>query len=69
MLLLINIHKMPSQMLSVNYCSKCAEFDMSVLHIQSKMVLLQEVSSMEAIEEQKALEDGEPSVATEKEGT
>lgn len=40
-----------------------------MLHIQSEMVLLQEVSSMEAIEEQKAQEDGEPSVATEKEGT
>lgn len=35
-------------------------------HIQSEMVLLQELSSMEAIEEQKAQEDGEPSVATEK---
>lgn len=51
---------------SVNYCSKCAEVDMPLLHIQSEMVLLQEVRSMEAIEEQKAQEDGEPSVATEK---
>jgi len=37
-----------------------------LLHIQSEMILKQELSSMEAIDEQKAQEDGEPSVATEK---
>lgn len=32
------------------------------------MLFLQEISSMEVIEEQKAQEDGEPTVVTEKEG-
>lgn len=61
---LINKRNMPSD----TQCKLYAEVDMPGLYIYNEMVLLQEMSSMEAIEEQKAQEDGEPSVATEKEG-
>lgn len=49
----------------VNYCNVLM---LRCICCTFKMVVLQEMSSMEAIEEQKTQEDGEPSVTTEKEG-